>query len=67
MADVKKRYGEITRVAKEDLRRAADVTRASKGSYGHSEEERIFSTFKKRAREDYRTLSSSTSSTINRR
>jgi hypothetical protein len=56
MANVKTRYADVTREAKKALVRAADE---AKRSDGFEQEERIFATFRRRAREDVRTLISS--------
>jgi hypothetical protein len=67
MVDVKKRYGEVTRIAKRGQKVAAQGVDVGPRTQGHAEERRIFSTFKKRAREDYRTLNSSAESVSTRR
>ncbi|MER8447622.1 hypothetical protein NKH52_31100 [Mesorhizobium sp. M1066] len=55
MADIKKRYAAVTKQAQRK------VAAAEKSSSPHPEEDRIYATFKKRAREDYRTMGSSKS------
>ena len=54
MANVKTRYGEVTRAAKEQHR--SDAGRVSNSPEAH-EEARLFAKFRDRAREDFRTLS----------
>jgi hypothetical protein len=60
MADIKKRYAAVTQKAQRKV--AAD----EKSAVRNAGEERIFAAFKKRARDDYRTLASSKSASLSK-
>lgn len=59
MANVKNRYAEITKQSKTTLSQAAETAKSRPGG---REEERLFAKFRERAREDFRTLNRTVSS-----
>jgi hypothetical protein len=53
MTNIRTRYADVTREEKQKLAHAAEKAKTTEG---YKEEERIFAAFRRRAREDFRTL-----------